>query len=466
LAGVMICACLCNRAGGETAPADSNQAGPASLLLVDAINHALAHNRSILLAELTAGEASVGVNEAHSEFAIRFAPEAGISTDEDQDESTFAGAQTRRKFATGGEAGIRAGYTSDGNSDGAYVQLDVRQPLFRNAGPLVNREPLTRAMEAERDTRRALYIRKMELMLEVVRGYEAILQFERKVELDRQSLDRLEDLLTLTRVKEETGGATRLDTLRVDLQRGEAEATLQNSELVLSTERDDFFNLIGWTQSLDIALSTPPLLDIQPPPFLEAVATAFSNRLDYARALDQLTTAERQILLARKKLQPDIEVSGNYRMRGGLDDRSSTDLSEESWFAGVTVVPGLDLYQRRAGLSRSISARDQQIISVTDLDYEIEREIKQQIRSYERARVNYTIALRNTELAWKRLQLAESMFRLGQGDNFSVTDAEGAHAAAVAAELSARAEASLSGYRLLNALGILLEVPHELKPSL
>lgn len=438
---------------------------PTALTLVDAINHGLVHNRSILIAGLSAEEAGVAVTEQAATFALRWSPEGGLSVNQDDQTSSFYGLRASRRFEWGGEASISGGFEKRDDGDGAYARFDIRQPLFRDAGLLVNREGITRARESALDARRSLYLRKMELMIDIVRGYEAVLRYERQVETDRLALRRLDDLLTLTRIREETGDATRLDTLRVDQQRGEAEVNLEGSVELLAFERDDFFNVIGWTGAVDVAFAEPPLLDIEAPRLPEALATAFSNRLDYARALDQLTAAERQILIARKGLQPDLDIVANYRMTGGQEDRSATDLAEESWFAGLAVDPDLNRYEQRASLLRTVSRRDQAVISLADLDYAIERDIKQQTRAYHRARTAYRIARRNTELAWKRLTLAESMFRMGQGDNFSVTDAESAHAAAIASELAARAEASLSAYRLMLALGTLLDVPDELKPQ-
>ncbi len=434
------------------------------LPLVDAINHGLQFNRQVMLADLTAAEAGIGVRESLAEFTVRWGPEGSVSTSADEDILAY-GLQARRSFMTGGEVGVSGGMTSTEGDETAYVRIDVRQPLLRRAGALINREPVTRAEQSELDARRSFHLRRMEMVIDVVRSYESVLRYERQVEVDGKALERLNELLTLTRAREETGGAGRLDTLRVELQRGEAETALEGSRELLALERDDFFQLIGWTQSTDVAFTPAPLLAMEIPDPRAAVATAFSNRLDYARALDQLDTAERQIRIAGKELQPDVSVIGNYRMRGGEEDRSSTDLTEEAWFAGLTIEPDLNRYEKRAGLLRARSQRDQVLISLADLDHTIERDVKQQIRAYHRAAADYRISSRNTELAWKRLSLAESMFRMGQGDNFSVTDAEAAHAAAVSAELAARAEASLSGYRLLNALGTLLDVPDELKPE-
>ncbi len=432
------------------------------MTLLEAINHAMEHNRSIRQAALNLAETSVAVEETRAAMGLRWSPEAGASALADQD-NFFVGLQARRRLDWGGEAGVRGGYADQGGDTGAYLQFDLRQPLFRHAGTRIAQEPATLARQAALDARRDLELNKAAVMIEVVRAYENVLRFERQTLLDREARDRLEALAVLTEAKEAMGTATRLDTLRVELQVGEARTALENSLDTLALEREDFIDRIGWTGG-PFQLIAPPLLEPVRPTLPDAIATARSNRLDYARSLDHLGTTERQILIARRNLMPDVSITTSYRLRGGQDNRDAWDLAEEDWFAGFTAEPGLDRYAQRAAAQRSMARRDQALLAIEEMEYTIERDVKEELRNQRRAAANYRIALRNTDLAWKRLELAASMFRMGQSDNFSVTDAESAHSTAVAAELAARAEASLSGYRLLRALGLLLESPHELKP--
>jgi outer membrane protein TolC len=57
------------------------------------------------------------------------------------------------------------------------------------------------------------------------------------------------------------------------------------------------------------------------------------------------------------------------------------------------------------------------------------------------------------------------MFLIGRADNFTVADAENALIEAENDILAARAGLSISTYRLLRALGTLLEAPDDLKPK-
>jgi outer membrane protein TolC len=134
------------------------------------------------------------------------------------------------------------------------------------------------------------------------------------------------------------------------------------------------------------------------------------------------------------------------------------------WRAGLVVDPGFDRVERRAELLQSLTRRDAQALAVADLEREVEIDVKREIRAYRRALANHTIALRNTDLAAKRLELAEAMYRMGSVENVNVSDAETAFADATASELAARAEASLAGYRALRSMGTLVEAPHDLRP--
>jgi outer membrane protein TolC len=95
----------------------------------------------------------------------------------------------------------------------------------------------------------------------------------------------------------------------------------------------------------------------------------------------------------------------------------------------------------------------------------IAREVQQRLSALQLARSERIIAERNFKLASDRARLARRLFERGRGDNFSVTDAEEALQDAENKRLGARAEASISGYELLHGLGMLVEVPADLKPD-
>ncbi len=452
----MVPACL---GTGETADAP---AAARELTLDDAIDFALENNRGILTANLDVEDAEVTVLERNADFDIRIQPEAAAGITADNETASY-GLQARRRFEIGGSAGVAAGYRYDEN-DAAYVRVDMDQPLFRDAGRLVTLEPLVQSRFNLLDARRSLHLRKEDLVVDVVSGYEAVLQARRQLQNERETVERLERLMELTRAGEDAGSSTRIDTLRVELQLGESRSRLANALELLALEEEDFCNLIGATNDCSFIFRPPPLIEVAYPDFDSSIDVALSNRMDFARAVQAVRDAERGVKIARKGLQPDLTVRGRYEWAGGQDGADAFDLEENNWFAGISLDPDLNRYQRRADYRRSLNRLNREDIQRTDLEYAISRDVKQNIRAYRRARTDYDIAVKNTDLAWKRLELAEAMFRMGKGDNFTVTDAEQAYTAARTAEFAARADASVASYRLLRSMGTLIEVPDDLRP--
>ena len=140
------------------------------------------------------------------------------------------------------------------------------------------------------------------------------------------------------------------------------------------------------------------------------------------------------------------------------------DFDEDYWFAGVTLGSDLNVRQDRIYVEQSRITRQAAFETVRVSELSITREVQQHITTYRRARTEAAIAERNAKLAEGRAELARRLFKLGRGDNFSVTDAEEAYAQAQVQLLTARADVTIAGYRLKSSLGTLIDYPAHLKP--
>jgi outer membrane protein TolC len=287
----------------------------------------------------------------------------------------------------------------------------------------------------------------------------------RRIQTDERGLARLDRLLELTRSREQQGVSGRIDTLRVEQQHGEVASRLENSREQYRAEVEDFADLIGADKVVDWEWEEPPILEIELPAMDEAVDIALSNRLDYAQVLEGYRTSDRQVQIAYRRLLPDLNVTTRYT-RTGDEESDAFAFDEEDWFAGLSIASDLNMQASRSAYRRSRVARSDALVLIQDREFAIARDVRQQIRAYRRARADFRITTRNEDVARRRLELADSLFRLGKSDNFSVTDAENDLRSAQDAVLSARAEASLAAYRLLRALDTLIECPAELKPQL
>ncbi|MBU0679642.1 MAG: TolC family protein [Verrucomicrobia bacterium] len=439
------------------------------LALDTAINRALAHNRSLARAAIDLDTTALAVEDSRSSFATHVTPGASAGFSSGQDDWEY-GLSLEKKLSPGTELEVGGTMTRSEGDDGtaterASAKIELRQPLLRNFGSLIHDEPVRDAESRLGRAQRTFEQQKDDLIINLVRTYETIIRLEKQIESDEAFFDRMHKLYRLTKAREQQGHTTRVDTLRVELQQGQAEARLQNTRQSLATSRRELAELLGEDVNTTFALEPPPILDFDIPELVSAVNIAFENRLDYAQALHDYRERIRDVRIAKRELYPDISLVSHYEQYGEGDaDSKATSLDEEEWFIGLTASTDFNPVSAKIRIksAQNTSASAWETIQITELS--IARDVHQRLSAHLRARTDLEIARRNQELAANRAKLARRLFEIGRGDNFSATDAEQAYIQAEIQLLSAKAEASISAYSLLRALGTLVEHPDDLKP--
>jgi outer membrane protein TolC len=447
--------------------ADATNSNP--LTFDAAVNLALSQNRDLARGALAIDRSKLGVEAASQEFATGLIPRGGINTTDNNTDYRY-GLRAERKLVWGTEIGIEGNvlhYPSFVDEPWrSAVRIDVRQPLFQRFGRLVHEEPLTTASEQYRAERRRWELQKSDLVVDVARQFESIVRLEKQVACDLAMFTRANQLLELTRAREQQGRVSRVDTLRVELQRGEAETRLENDRESLFVARRNLAELLGLPTETDCNPAPSLLPDLEVPAMTVAVQTALSNRLDYAQTIQDYHASVRGAKLARRRLLPDVNlVAGAEQFGKAVTMDESKSLDESLWTVGLA--GQIDLAHRR----------DKPIIDISDVDVKaaresigiralsIAREVQQGVSAYRQARSELSIAGRNYAAAEARSELARRLFEMGRGDSFSVTDAETAFVNAEAALLTARASVCVAGYNLLRLMGTLMDCPAELKPT-
>jgi outer membrane protein TolC len=276
----------------------------------------------------------------------------------------------------------------------------------------------------------------------------------------------MEKLYTLTRAREQQGRATRVDTLRVELKRGQAQSRLENNRETLYSLTRDFAQLLGVGLETEFDLEAPPLLDIAVTSDTEAVTTALANRLDYAQVLQDYHARHRAARIARRGLYPDVALVISREQGGaGADLGHAFDRDDTDWFAGLAGDFDLNQHANQLTYQQAELDTDSAAQTIRIRVLTITREVLQGLSRYRRAGADLRIEERNLALAQNRSALAQHLYQAGRGDNFSVTDAEDARVQAESKYLKAQAEVVVTGYDLLRCLGTLLESPDELKPA-
>jgi len=438
------------------------------LALDAAIQMALARNRQLALDEISVRRRQLDVAGAHDAFSLSVGPYGRVDGASEGTDWQY-GLRASRTTTWGTEIGIGPQVDKyPSYIDEAWrsaVVVDVRQPLFRRFGPAYNLEPVNDAGDRLTAERRRLEEQRAALIVDLVTDFERTVRLEKQIEADRRVVDRLAATLELTRLRERQGRVSGVDSLRAEQQHGDAVTRLESDGESLYQARRDLADLLGAPPETEFGLVPPPLPEIETPETGAAVRMALSNRLDYAQVLHDVRTAERKVKLARRGLQPDVSLVTRYEQFG--DDRTlggSASLNDSRWSIGV------------AGDVDVIQAREHTAVQAAALDLEaardtvglkrqtIARDVQQAVSAYRRARVDLTNAGRSFGVAEARVELAHRLFEAGRGDSFSVADAEQGFVTAEISLLNARADVSVTGYHLLEEMGILVECPESLKP--
>jgi outer membrane protein TolC len=453
-------------AAAERAPVE--EAAEGRLIdLSQAINRALAQNRALLQSRLNVDAAAQVLAGERAEFSFQLVPQGTVSETSGLD-AFEVGIGLFKRTVLGTRGGVSGAVARDAAPGGdplerSSVRIEISQPLLRRFGTLVNLDPVTGAELNLRSTRRLLEQQRADLVLEVVTAYEDVLRLEGQVLAEQGFFGRLDRVYRLTRARERQGRARRVDTLRLELQRGESQSRLERAREDLAARREDLAVLLGTGADTRFALSTPPLLEVETGGPRESLRVARGHRMDYAQALEDYADASRGIAIARRGLLPDLSLVARYEW---LDWRASPAAAPGDTFYSIGLAADTDLIAARTHreLEERVINRETLHQQVLILEDGLERTVNRALRAYRRAGRELEIADGNLAYAADRARLAQRMFEAGRGDSFTVSDAADGLQAAERRLLDARAEASVAAYRLLHTLGILVEFPGELRP--
>jgi outer membrane protein TolC len=450
------------------APAQPPETDARPLALEDAIEQALAHNRDLVKGALDLqGDRLAGEAVEESLRGVRIVPEGVVGVDSDGGDSG-AGLRVEKTGSYGTRVAVGAAARQievEGASDlrREEVRAEISQPLFRRFGPLVQNEPIVAANENLLAARRVWERDRSALVVRVVERYEGLIFLRHQIGNDEAFAARMDKLWLLADAREPQGKATRTEVMRMDLQRGEAAARLEAERTQLSIQFQEFADLLGLPLETAFRLVPPALLDLEVETPARALAVALAERPDYAQALQDIETGDRQLRIARRNLLPDMQLLARQTTFGEGEDWSDAgEFDEDDWFVGLAAdmnvnLRGAQLDVARAGVDAESRRQVAEIVR-----NRLAVEVNTGLATYRRTRAELQLAANNRELAARRAELARALFEAGRASADSVSDAESDLIQAELSELATRREASLSAYRLLHVLGTLVPAPRDL----
>ena len=345
----------------------------------------------------------------------------------------------------------RSGRFDTGLSKGPFLTggVDFSYPLFQGGSVRNDIKAAKTRVEAGRATLRAV---EGDVFTEAVAAYMDVIRDRATVELNANNVRVLETNLEATRDRFEIGDVTRTDVAQSEARLELARARMIIVQGQLTTSEQNYRRVIG--QQPD-ALQPPPPLPPLPATADEAVRISLANNPDLIAATRQAQAAGFDVNALRGTRLPTVSAvaSGDYArtMSGETagQDRAGTATS-------VGVQSRIPLYQ--GGLP-SARVRQAQALQGQALELRVasERAVVAATRSafadYRAAMDAITaneVAVRANELALEGVRAENSV---GTRTILDVLNAEQELLNSQVLLVTARRDAYVAGFRLLNAMG-------------
>jgi outer membrane protein len=329
------------------------------------------------------------------------------------------------------------------------VGVDLSYPLFSGGSVRNSVRAAQTRVEAGRATLRAV---EGDVFTEAVAAYMDVIQDRAIVELNANNVRVLGTNLEATRDRFEIGDLTRTDVAQSEARLQLGRANLATAQGRLTGSEENYRRVIGKRPE---ALAPPPPLPPLPATPDEAVRIALANNPDLISVTRQATAAGLDVSVARASRLPTLSgvVSGDYlNALGGNEGPLPSSGTQTS--AGLNA--RIPLYQGglpAARIRQAQALEGQFLEQVVATERAVISNTRSAFATYQAAQnaiASNEVAVRANELA---LEGARAEQTVGTRNVLDVLNAEQELLDAQVALVTARRDAYVAGFQLLNAMG-------------
>ena len=368
------------------------------------------------------------------------------SLDED-----VAVARSQGRPQISGVAGVNQNLIRRGALPGRSVNagVDVSYPLF-NGGRV--RNSIRAADERVLAGRANLKATEGDIFTEAVGAYMDVIRDRSIVTLNRNQVRVLETNLRASRDRFEVGDLTRTDVAQSEARLALAQSSLATAEGRLESSEENYRRVIG---ELPDELAPPDPLPALPGTPDQAVEIALANNSDLQAIAAQIRAAGRDVSIARAERLPTVSAdsSSDYINYLGTAPSGATGSSRS---ASVGVSARIPIYQ--GGLVGAQVRRAQAVQSqFLERGVEVERLVVANVRAAFATYQASVEAIESNQVAVNANTLALEGTRaeqtVGTRNVLDVLNAEQELLNSQVALVTARRDAYVAGFALLNAMG-------------
>ncbi len=327
--------------------------------------------------------------------------------------------------------------------------VDLSLPLF-NGGSVRNSVAAAKTrVEAGRATLRAV---EGDVFTDAVAAYMDVIRDRAIVELNTNQVKVLGTNLEATRDRFEIGDVTRTDVAQSEARLSLSRSTLETARGRLAASEENYRRVIGQKPGV---LAPPPPLPPLPASADEAVRIALANNPDFIAAQRQAEAARYDVRVSQASRLPTVSgiLSGDY-INQVTGDTNGLDRSGTATSIGVNArvpiyqggLPSARVRQSEALEGQALEVRvavERAVIAATRSAFASHQAAQQAVTA------NLT-AVKANELA---LEGARAENSVGTRTILEVLNAEQELLNAQVALVTARRDAYVTGFQLLNAMG-------------
>jgi outer membrane protein len=332
--------------------------------------------------------------------------------------------------------------TGGGNGRNFSAGVDVSYPLF-NGGRV--RNGIAAANERVLAGRASLRATEGDVFTEAVGAYMDVIRDRSIVDLNRNQVRVLETNLQATRDRFEVGDLTRTDVAQSEARLALARSNLAGAEGRLQGSEENYRRVVGISPG---ELAPPNPLPQLPRTADEAVDIALANNSDIASLNAQIRAAGRDVDVARADRLPTVSAIGSGRETNYLgtaaDQFGSPFAPNNTVSTSVGVQARIPIYQGGVVGARVRQEVERSVVANTRSAFASYEAAQLAIRSNEVAVAANTLALEGTR--------AEQT--VGTRNVLDVLNAEQELLNSQVALVTARRDAYVAGFNLLNAMGV------------
>lgn len=423
-------------ASGLSNPAAASE----RLTLSQALDLALRENPSLGAASARSGEAEADYEIASAGLLPRVAANASVN-------------RLNEDRLSLGNASSSALYTRE-----SFGGVTGRQLLFDGGKTSASKSAAQRGVEAGRMGFQAT---REETVYRVSQAFSRALDARDTVRVAASSLKRQQAFEALTSDFFKAGKTTRLDLLKAEAARLDAERVLANAQ------EAEKMSVVSLTQA--IGIRSGPVVSVEgelpgrfkaPSSDDEMLQAATARNPEIKQALLQVAQAEESLRSAQAARKPELALLGSY----GYRERDIGGSAPE-WIVGLAGT--WTLYDGGALPAQSAKARArltqaQEAERVVELGVQVQ--VKDALRAWRTALNDARASAKLVEANSESLKAADVLYRSGKATALDVLTAQADLARAEGAQVHAAADYAVARYAVTRLVGSPLELESESKP--